>query len=109
MSNAEYEAEKARLGEGQSEEDIQTAIMKHEAGDAERRWREEKAWHKGRWWRWVNRIMSVIGVLVVAAVVSFLSFFSSWLSSGPCSIEPFPRSHGVAMVFDERGEEVEKT
>jgi hypothetical protein len=70
MSSAEYEAEKARLGEGQSEEDIQAAMMKHEAGDAERRWREEKAWHKGRWWRWVNRIMSVVGVLVVAAVVS---------------------------------------
>lgn len=77
MSSAEYEAEKARLGEGQSEEDIQAAMMKHEAGDAERRWREEKAWHKGRWWRWVNRIMSVVGVLVVAAVVSIVVVVSA--------------------------------
>ena len=70
MTAAEYEAEKAKFGEGQSEEDIQAAMMKHEAGDAEKRWREEKAWLKGRWWRWLNRIMSVIGVLVIAAVVS---------------------------------------
>ena len=55
-----------------SEDDIQTAMMKHEAGDAERRWREEKAWLKGRWWRWLNRIMSLVGVGVVAAVVSAL-------------------------------------
>ena len=39
MSSAEYDAEKARLGEGQSEEDIQVAMMKHDAGDAERRGR----------------------------------------------------------------------
>ena len=72
MTTAEYEAEKAKFGEGQSEEDIQAAMMKHEAGDAEKRWREEKAWLKGRWWRWLNRIMSVIGVLVIAAVVSIV-------------------------------------
>lgn len=70
MTAAEYDAEKAKFGEGQSEEDIQAAMMKHEAGDAERRWRDERAWQKGRWWRWLNRIMSVIGVLVIAAVVS---------------------------------------
>ena len=70
MSAKEYEVEKGKFGEGQSEEDIQAAMMKHEAGDAEKRWREEKAWHKGRWWRWLNRIMSVIGVLVIAGVVS---------------------------------------
>ena len=74
MTAAEYDAEKARFGDGQSEEDIQAAIMKHKAGDAEKRWREEKAWQKGRWWRCLNRIMSIIGVLVIAAVVS---------SSGP--------------------------
>ena len=70
MSAKEYDAEKARFGEGASEEDIQAAMMKHEAGDAEKRWREEKAWLKGRWWRYLNRVMSVIGVLVVGAVVS---------------------------------------
>lgn len=73
MTSAEYDAEKAKFEAGQSEEDIQAAMMKHEAGDAEKRWREEKAWQKGRWWRWLNRIMSVIGVLVIAAVVSVLS------------------------------------
>jgi hypothetical protein len=44
--------------------------MKHEAGDAEKRLREERAYLKGHWWRTVNRVMSVIGVLVIAAVVS---------------------------------------
>ena len=53
-----------------SEEDVQAAMMKHNAGDAERRWREEKQWMKARWWRALNRIMSVIGVLVIGAVVS---------------------------------------
>ena len=73
LTAAEYEKQRAAMGEpGMSEEDLQTAMMKHEAGDAEKRWREEKAWLKGRWWRWLNRVMSVIGVLVVAAVVSIL-------------------------------------
>ena len=53
-----------------SEDDVQAAMMKHEAGDAERRWGEEKAFFKARWWRLLNRIMSVIGVLVIGAVVS---------------------------------------
>lgn len=53
-----------------SEEDVQTVMMKHEAGDAERRYREERQWLKARWWRSLNRIMSVIGVLVIIAVVS---------------------------------------
>jgi len=53
-----------------SEEDVQATMMKHEAGDAERRWREEKQWLKARWWRSLNRIMSVIGMLVIGAVVS---------------------------------------
>lgn len=53
-----------------SEEDVQAAMMKHEAGDAERRYREEHRWAKARWWRCLNRIMSVIGVLVIGAVVS---------------------------------------
>lgn len=56
---------------GASEEDVQAAMMKHEAGDAERRWREERLWLKARWWRCLNRIMSVVGVLVIGAVVSF--------------------------------------
>ena len=55
---------------GGSEEDVAMAMMKHEAGDAEKRWREEKQWMKARWWRSLNRIMSVIGVLVIGAVVS---------------------------------------
>lgn len=55
-----------------SEEDVQAAMMKHEAGDAEKRWREEKQWLKARWWRALNRVMSVIGVLIIAAIVSVL-------------------------------------
>lgn len=55
---------------GGSDDDIQAAMMKHEAGDAEKRWREEKAWQKARWWRWLNRVMSVVGVLIIGAVVS---------------------------------------
>ncbi|KAF2767483.1 hypothetical protein EJ03DRAFT_276017 [Teratosphaeria nubilosa] len=31
---------------------------------------DDKQWLKARWWRTLNRIMSVIGVLVIAAVVS---------------------------------------
>lgn len=54
-----------------SEEDVQAAMMKHEAGDAEKRWREERQWLKAKWWRTLNRIMSVIGVLVIGAVVSY--------------------------------------
>ncbi|KAK5131340.1 hypothetical protein LTR08_001006 [Meristemomyces frigidus] len=53
-----------------SEEDVATAMMKHEAGDAEKRWREERQWVKARWWRTLNRIMSVIGVLVIGAVIA---------------------------------------
>ncbi|EME48290.1 hypothetical protein DOTSEDRAFT_70031 [Dothistroma septosporum NZE10] len=61
----------ANLGTaGQSEEDVQMAMMKHEAGDAERRWREEKLYHKARWWRMLNRVMSVVGVGVIAAVIA---------------------------------------
>ncbi|KAF1824383.1 uncharacterized protein K489DRAFT_181304 [Dissoconium aciculare CBS 342.82] len=51
-------------------EDLESALMKHEAGDAERRWREERAYLKGHWWRMLNRVMSVVGVLVIGAVVS---------------------------------------
>jgi hypothetical protein len=62
---------------GGSEESIKMAMMKHEAGEAERIWREEKQWMKARWWRTLNRIMSVIGVLVIAAVVSISSVLVS--------------------------------
>ncbi|KAK3067467.1 hypothetical protein LTR53_015650 [Teratosphaeriaceae sp. CCFEE 6253] len=55
---------------GGSEEDVQVAMMKHEAGDAERRWGEEKQWLKARWWRTLNRIMSILGLLVVGAVIA---------------------------------------
>ncbi|RMY39528.1 hypothetical protein D0866_01874 [Hortaea werneckii] len=54
---------------GGSEEDIAAALTKHEAGDAEKRWREEKNWLKARWWRTLNRIMSVIGVMIIVAVI----------------------------------------
>ncbi|KAK4550557.1 hypothetical protein LTR36_000136 [Oleoguttula mirabilis] len=53
-----------------SEEDVQAAMMKHEAGDAERRYNEERQWMKARWWKRLNRIMSVIGVLVIGAVIA---------------------------------------
>ena len=78
MTDEEYEKERSAMGVGASEEDIQAAMMKHEAGDAEKRWREEKAWMKGRWWRYLNRVMSVIGVLVIAAVVSALSLLNDY-------------------------------
>ncbi|KAK0952429.1 hypothetical protein LTR91_024410 [Friedmanniomyces endolithicus] len=55
---------------GGSEEDVQMAMMKHEAGDAEKRWREEKEWLKARWWRTLNRIMSLVGLLVIGAVIA---------------------------------------
>ncbi|TKA24004.1 hypothetical protein B0A50_06895 [Salinomyces thailandicus] len=55
---------------GGSEEDVAAAMMRHEAGDAGRRWREEKQWLKARWWRALNRVMSVVGILVIAAVIA---------------------------------------
>ncbi|KAK5108826.1 hypothetical protein LTR62_007800 [Meristemomyces frigidus] len=58
------------VGVGGSEEDVQVAMMRHEAGDAERRWREEKQWVKGRWWRALNRVMSLVGLLILAAVIA---------------------------------------
>lgn len=33
-------------------------------------WEEEKRFLKARWWRTLNRIMSVVGVVVIAAIVS---------------------------------------
>ena len=59
---------------GGSEDDIQAVMTQHEAGDAEKRWREERVWMKARWWRYLNRIMSVIGILVIGAVVSTYAF-----------------------------------
>lgn len=58
---------------GGSEDDVAAAMMKHEAGDAEKRWRDEKIFLKARWWRSLNRIMSVVGLLVIGAVVSSCS------------------------------------
>lgn len=55
-----------------SEEDVQIAMMKHEAGDAERRWREERTYMKAKWWRMLNRIMSVVGLLVIGAVIALV-------------------------------------
>ncbi|KAK0345587.1 hypothetical protein LTR02_009534 [Friedmanniomyces endolithicus] len=62
------DAEK-QVGVG-SEEDVQMAMMKHEAGDAEKRWREEKEWLKAQWWRTLNRVMSLVGLLVIGAVIA---------------------------------------
>lgn len=62
------ELEKAGVLPG-SEEDVAHAMMRHEAGDAEQRWREDRVYRKAKWWRMLNRIMSVIGILVIAAVV----------------------------------------
>ncbi|KAK5163591.1 uncharacterized protein LTR77_010540 [Saxophila tyrrhenica] len=67
---AEDDGEVGLASVGASEEDLAAAMMKHEAGDGERRWREEKVWRKARWWRGLNRVMSVVGVLVIGAVVS---------------------------------------
>lgn len=82
---------------GGSEEDIQTAMMKHEAGDAEKRWREEKAWMKGRWWRGVNRVMSVVGVLVIAAIVSSSPFLLEH-HVRRCCTNCFPLQIALAVI-----------
>lgn len=50
-------------------EDLESALMK-QAGEAERCWREEQIYLKGRWWRMLNRVMSVVGLLMIGAVVS---------------------------------------
>jgi hypothetical protein len=48
-------------------------MMKHEAGgEEELRWREERTFLKARWWRMLNRVMSVVGALVVAAIVALV-------------------------------------
>lgn len=59
-----------QLEQGGSEEDVQIAMMKHEAGDAEKRWNEEKTYLKARWWRMLNRVMSFVGIGVIGAIVS---------------------------------------
>lgn len=63
-------------GLADSQDDVAAAMMKHEAGDAERRWKEEKAFLKARWWRMLNRVMSVVGLLVIGAIVSCV--FDLW-------------------------------
>jgi hypothetical protein len=63
----ETEVEKALQG---GEDDVEAAMMRHEAADAERRLRDEKLFLKAKWWRSLNMIMSFIGLLVIAAVVS---------------------------------------
>jgi hypothetical protein len=61
------------VGASGSQVDVQTAMMKHEAGgDEELRWREERTFLKARWWRMLNRVMSVVGALVVAAIVALV-------------------------------------
>lgn len=69
---SETELEKHRAALPGSEEDIEQAMMRHEAGDAEQRWRDERTYRKAKWWRMLNRIMSVIGLLVIGAVVALV-------------------------------------
>ena len=75
----EGELEKASAILPGSEEDVANAMMRHEAGDPEQRWAEDRMYRKAKWWRMLNRIMSVIGILVIAAVVSFV--LASFLTS----------------------------
>lgn len=90
----ESDLEKAVNG---SEDDVQAAMMRHEAGDAERRWREERLFLKAKWWRMLNRIMSFIGLLVIGAVVS--------LSPSPdmldCMLTSLSRSLSSSSLFDD--------
>jgi hypothetical protein len=67
-------------GASGSQVDVATAMMKHEAGaDSELRWREERTFLKARWWRMLNRVMSVVGLLVIAAIVSLVVvMFVGW-------------------------------
>lgn len=70
-------------GLADSQDDVAAAMMKHEAGDAERRWKEEKTFLKARWWRLLNRIMSVVGLGVIGAIVSDTSSWSgTWIYNG---------------------------
>ncbi|KAK4506067.1 hypothetical protein PRZ48_004032 [Zasmidium cellare] len=57
-------------GLADSQDDVAAAMMKHEAGDAERRWKEERTFLKARWWRMLNRVMSVVGLLVIGAIIA---------------------------------------
>lgn len=63
------EAEKA-LPNTESEDDLQAALRRHTAGDASKRWTEERIWLKAKWWRTLNRIMCFVGVGVIAAVIA---------------------------------------
>ena len=38
---------------------------------------DEARYENARWWRNLNRVMSVIGALLIAAIVSFFFFFRS--------------------------------
>ena len=58
-----------------STEDVQAAMMKHEIGDYEKRWRDERTFWKAWWWRMLNRVMSVVGLVVIGIVVSISFFF----------------------------------
>nr|OQO16720.1 hypothetical protein B0A51_16750 [Rachicladosporium sp. CCFEE 5018] len=51
-------------------DEMEGALRRHTAGEASRRWTEERLWMKARWWRTLNRIMAVVGVGVIAAVIA---------------------------------------
>ncbi|QIX02051.1 hypothetical protein AMS68_007568 [Peltaster fructicola] len=52
------------------DDNLDAAIQQHAAGEAAERWREEKAWRQGLWWRNVNRVMSVVGLFIIGAVIA---------------------------------------
>lgn len=45
-------------------------------------WELERGYLKARWWRNLNRVMSVVGVIVVAVIVSFTPFWGCRASEG---------------------------
>ncbi|KAK6428972.1 hypothetical protein LTR95_014879 [Oleoguttula sp. CCFEE 5521] len=51
-------------------DEMEGALRRHTAGEASRRWTEERLWMKARWWRTLNRIMAVVGVGVIAAIIA---------------------------------------
>nr|POF17717.1 hypothetical protein CFP56_13129 [Quercus suber] len=49
---------------------LQVAIVTSTSVDTARMWFEEREWRKARWWRGLNRIMSVVGMGVIGALIT---------------------------------------
>lgn len=62
-----FDTEKGAAYNGQSSSEV---LQQRETAETAVQWREHKAWRQGRWWRNVNRVMSVVGLFIIAAVVS---------------------------------------